>query len=259
MRDNGPTFVVDGQGRVAGVHWRFNAWGEKYADYDQDAAVGGAVLEHLKMRRYEAPIVLEGGAIHSDGEGTILTTESVLLNPNRNPGITREEVEEILAAYVGARKVIWLGQGLVDDETDGHIDNLACFVKPGVVLALTANDPADGNHEALKENLARLRAESDARSQPLEVIEIEQPRARYTREGRRLALSYINFYLANGAVILPAFEDPQDARASEIIAKAFPDRQIVQVPAADIVFGGGGIHCITQQQPAGPAAPPTAD
>ena len=152
--------------------------------------------------------------------------------------------------------MIWLGEGLKDDDTDGHIDNLACFVKPGVVLALSASDPADANHGPLKDNIARLRAATDAQRRALEVIEVEQPRPRYMPDGRRISASYINFYFANGAVIMPVFEDPQDARAFEIVGKACPGREVVQVPAIDIVYGGGGIHCITQQQPAGtPAAP----
>ena len=255
MRDNGPTFVVNGRGQVAGVDWQWNAWGNKYSDHDRDAAVAEAVLEHLKMRRYAADFVLEGGAIHSDGEGTLLTTESVLLNPNRNPTLGRAELEELLAAYLGVRKVIWLGQGLQNDDTDGHVDNLACFVRPGVVAALTEGDPEDANHAALADNLARLRAATDAAGRSLEVVEIAQPRPRTLPDGRRMALSYINFYIANGSVILPAFEDPQDDRAFETIARLFPDREVVQVPALDVLFGGGGIHCITQQQPAGaPAA-----
>ncbi len=255
MRDNGPTFVVNAAGEVAGVDWNWNAWGNKYDDHERDAAVAEEVLKHLAMRRYEAPFVLEGGAIHTDGEGTLLTTESCLLNPNRNPGMGRAEIEEQLAAYLGIRKVVWLGAGLMDDDTDGHIDNLACFARPGLVLALTASDPADGNYAALKDNLDRLRAATDAQGRSFEIVEIEQPRARYMTDGRRYALSYINFYVANGAVIIPAFEDPQDARAFESIGKAFSGREIVQVPAIDIVYGGGGIHCITQQQPAGPVVP----
>lgn len=257
MRDNGPTFVVDGQGNVAGVHWRWNAWGNQYPDHERDAAVGQAVLEHLGMRRYAAPIVMEGGAIHTDGEGTILTTESVVLNPNRNPGVSREEMERILCGYLGGRKVIWLGGGLQDDETGGHVDNIACFARPGVVLALSSTDPSDGNYATLADNIARLRDATDAQGRTLEVVEIEQPRARRLPDGRRMALSYINFYIANGGVVMPAFEDPQDDRAFDALSRAFPDREIVQVPALDIVRGGGGIHCITQQQPVGTPAPPT--
>ncbi len=255
MRDNGPTFVVNGQGQVAGVNWRWNAWGNQYPDHERDAAVAAKVLEHLGLTRYEAPIVMEGGAIHSDGEGTVMTTESVALNPNRNPGLSAADIEEVFAGYLGARKVIWLGEGLQDDETDGHVDNLACFARPGVVVALSASDPADANHKALADNLARLKAATDAKGRSLEIVTIEQPRPRFMADGRRLALSYINFYIANGAIVMPAFEDPQDARARDTLARLFPDREIVQIPALDILHGGGGIHCITQQQPAGATAP----
>lgn len=256
MRDNGPTFVVDGHGRVAGVDWLWNAWGNKYLDHERDGQVAEAVLKHLEMRRYAAPVVVEGGAIHSDGEGTLLTSEAVLLNPNRNPGVGRAEMDEILGAYLRAEKVIWLGEGLEDDDTDGHVDNLACFARPGVVLALAASDPDDVNHKALNDNLARLAGATDAKGRSLEVIQIEQPRARKLPDGRRMALSYINFYLANGAVVMPAFEDPQDARAFETLTRVFPDREVVQVPVLDILCGGGGVHCITQQQPAGTPSPP---
>jgi agmatine deiminase len=256
MRDNGPTFLLDNQGQVAGVHWRWNAWGNQYEEHERDAAVAQSLIEHLGMRRYAAPIVMEGGAFHTDGEGTILTTESVALNPNRNPGMTREQMEEVLCAYLGGRKVIWLGEGLQDDETGGHVDNLACFARPGVVLALTSSDPADTNYPALADNIARLRAATDAQGRTLEVIEIEQPRARRLPDGRRMGLSYINFYIANGGIVMPAFEDQQDDRAFEVLTRAFPDREVVQVPALDILRGGGGIHCITQQQPVGTPAPP---
>jgi len=194
--------------------------------------------------------VMEGGAFHVDGEGTLLTSEQCLLHPNRNPDLGRADIEDLLGAYLGIRKVIWLGQGLVDDDTDGHVDNLACFVAPGKVLALSTEDSEDGNFEPLRDNLERLRAATDAQGRALEVVEIMQPKARYGADGRRLACSYINFYIANGGVVMPAFEDGgRDEDAYEAVARAFPDREVVQVPALDIVAGGGGIHCITQQQP----------
>lgn len=259
IRDNGPTFVIDGKGGVAGVHWRFNAWGERYPDYAKDAAVGEAVLASLAMRRYRAPLVLEGGSIHVDGEGTVLTTEQCLLNPNRNPGLDRGEIEGLLCDFLGAGKVIWLAGGLEGDETDGHVDNVACFASPGLVITLTSRDADDGNTGMLEENLARLRSATDAKGRRLEVIEIVQP-ARVEHEGKRLPLSYINFYLANGAVIAPQFEDPADKAALAALKTAFPDRKIVPVDALDLAYGGGGIHCITQQQPAGePLAPIEAD
>jgi agmatine deiminase len=164
-------------------------------------------------------------------------------------------MEELLRQYLGVRKILWLNGGVEDDDTDGHIDNVACFARPGLVLALASSDPSDGNYATLSDNLQRLRAATDAAGRPIEVLPIEQPRRRQMEDGRRLALSYINFYIANGAVIVPAFEDPQDRHAYDTIQRAFPDRQVVQVAATEIVYGGGGIHCITQQQPAGkPAA-----
>ena len=250
MRDNGPTFVVNGKGGLAGIDWRFNAWGDKYKSYDKDAAAAAAILEHLDVARYAAPLVLEGGSIHADGEGTLLTTEQCLLNANRNPNLGRAEIEKLLGAYLGIRSIVWLGQGMVDDETDGHVDNLACFVRPGVVLALSCDDSADENYAALKDNLDRLRASRDAAGRTLEVVEIPQPGRRTSEDGRRLALSYVNFYIANGGIVMPSFEDAKDEAAFATISRCFPDRTVRQVPALDIVAGGGGIHCITQQQPA---------
>jgi agmatine deiminase len=249
IRDNGPSFAIDGRGAIAGVDWRFNAWGGKYQKYDRDAAVAEAVLEHLDVAREAAPLVLEGGSIHVDGEGTLLTTEECLLNPNRNPDLGRDEIEALLGAYLGVRQVIWLGQGLEQDETDGHVDNLACFVRPGVVLALTSDDPDDGNYAALSDNLDRLRAARDAKGRELEVIEVAQPARGEDDGGLRLGMSYVNFYIANGGVVMPSFEDGKDGAARDTIAACFPDREVRQVPALDIVHGGGGIHCITQQQP----------
>jgi len=253
MRDIGPSFVIGRRGGVAGVDWRFNAWGGKYEEYARDAKVAEAVLRRAGMQRFAAPLVLEGGSIHVDGEGTLLTTEQCLLNPNRNPDLDRAGIEEQLAAHLDVSRFIWLGGGLEDDETDGHIDNLACFAAPGVVVALSASDPADGNHAVLQDNLDRLRAARDARGRTLEIVTIEQPPARRAG-GVRLSLSYINFYLANGAVVMPSFDaPPYDATARETLERLFPGREVVQLPALDIVAGGGGIHCITQQQPAAPA------
>lgn len=250
MRDIGPTFVVDDAGRVAGVDWRFNAWGGNYPDHHADAAVAARVLDRLSLHRFAADFVLEGGSIHCDGDGTVLVTEQCLLNPNRNPQLDRATVEDRLRAFLGVESVIWLGEGLEDDETDGHVDNLACFVRPGVVMALTAPDPRDPNHRPLADNVERLRRARDARARRLAVIEVAQPAPR-RENGVRLALSHINFYIANGAVVAPCFDDPADVAAADALHTAFPERRIVQLPALDIVRGGGGIHCITQQQPKG--------
>jgi agmatine deiminase len=253
MRDIGPTFLLSGSGALAGAAWRFNAWGGKYRDYADDARLAGRLLGQLGVRGFEAPFVLEGGAIHVDGEGTALVTEQCLLHPNRNPALRRADIEAHLRDWLGVQTIIWLGQGLIDDETDGHVDNLACFARPGVVLALSEDDYLEPNYPALAENLERLGKATDARGRRLEVVPIQQPRERRVG-GRRLPLSYINFYRANGAIVIPRFDDPRDADAERVLRGVFPELALVVVPALDIVRGGGGIHCITQQQPRGAAS-----
>jgi len=246
-RDTGPTYLVDGRGRLGGVDWPFNGYG-KYEPYAADAAMAGWMLAYSEARRFEAPIILEGGAIHTDGQGTLLTTESVVLNPNRNPGLTSTEAEEVFRAYLGVREVVWLDKALEVDTTDGHVDNLACFVRPGVVALLAEPDPADPHFEALRENRRRLERAADAKGRSFEIVELRQP-ARRELGGERLPMSYINHYLANGAVLLPVFDDPADEEAVLTTARVYPGREIVPIPALEIVKGGGGIHCITQQEP----------
>ena len=250
-RDSGPVFVSDGRGGVAGVHWRFNAWGNKYRPHDNDAAFGGLVIDALDMRRYDGPMVLEGGSIAVDGLGTLITTEQCLLNPNRNANLNRQQIEERLALYLGVTRIIWLGEGLEDDETDGHVDNVACFAGPGRVMVHQSGSKDDANDRVMQDNLARLSSARDAQSRPFEIIEIPEPAPRERHDGRRLDMSYINFYYTNFGIVMPSFDDEADVVALKIMEKTFPDRRIVQVPTLDIVQGGGGIHCITQQQPAG--------
>ena len=253
-RDTGPVFLTDGSGSVAGVHWRFNAWGNEYSSYGNDAAVGSKILHHLQMRCYGGPMIFEGGSICVDGEGTVLTTEECLLNDNRNPDMTRQQIEEALVYYLGVRKIIWLDQGLEDDETNGHVDMIACFARPGVVLLAMPTDPQDPNYERMQENKRRLEAAHDGMGRSLSVVEVPLPERDLLRDdGRRLCRSYINFYIANGGIVMPTFEDPQDRVAAEVIASQFPDRKLVTVPGLDIALGGGVVHCITQQQPAGQA------
>ncbi|MFC7332298.1 agmatine deiminase family protein [Rhodocista pekingensis] len=249
LRDNGPTFLVNDAGQQAGVHWGFNAWGRNYEEFQPDTEVAARILDRLGLPRFVAPLVMEGGSFHVDGEGTLLTTEECLLNPNRNPGLSKAEIEGHLRDFLGVREILWLERGYEQDETDGHIDEIACFVRPGVVLALTTDDTADPNYPIFRENIERLKASKDAAGRTLEVVTIRTP-ARKEQNGVRLTLSYINFYLANGGVVMPAFEDPEDVEAFRLFRRLFPDREVVQVPALDIVRGGGGIHCITQQQPA---------
>lgn len=250
LRDSGPTFLVDGKGGLAGVDWTFNAWGERFQPYDKDARVAAGILAHVDARRYASELVTEGGALNGDGEGTLLAVRGALVNDNRNPARSEREIEEMLCACTGVRKVLWLPGGLVDDDTDGHVDNVACFIGPGRVLALSTDDIDDDNYEPLQANLEVLRSASDALGRPLEVVEVRQPKPHFGDDGRRLALSYVNFHFANGGIVLPSFDDSADDRAFDLFAQLFPDRKIVQVPAIDILHGGGGIHCITQPQPA---------
>ncbi|MDY6991564.1 MAG: agmatine deiminase family protein [Pseudomonadota bacterium] len=257
LRDTAPTFVINAQGQLAGLDWQFNAWGEQresLADYQQDALLAQNMLDYLQLRRYPIPLIAEGGALHVDGQGSVLVTEQCLLNPNRNPNLNASDVEALLQQALGIQQVIWLGEGLEDDETAGHIDNLACFIAPGVVMALSCNDPRDSNYMILKDNLRRLHHATDAQGRHLEIIEIEQPQARDDQDGLRLTLSYINFYRANGGVIVPTFGDEADEAAIATFKQVFPDQPIVPVYALDLTYGGGGIHCITQQQPQAIAA-----
>lgn len=250
MRDMGPLFMVGKDGQVAGIDGMFNAWGERYEPYDRDAEVAGALLQHLGLERVVAPMVLEGGAISVDGEGTLIACEQSLLSPARNPKLGRSDLEAQFRHFFGIETVIWLAAGLEDDERGGQADNLACFAAPGVVLTLASDDPEDGNHAALTENLARLRAARDAHGRELEVVELQQPRRRLGDDGRRLCLSYVSLYIANGGVVMPAFEDGRDQPAFEAVGRCFPDRRVVQLPALDIVAGGGGVHAVTLPQPA---------
>ena len=251
-RDIGPTFVI-GQGPLpAAVQWHFNAWGGKYAPYADDAQFATRIGQRLQTSVYLAPLVCEGGAIHVDGEGTLLTTEQCLLNANRNPELTQQQVEERLALFTGARRIIWLGDGFCDEETDGHIDNIACFAAPGLVIVGVPQDKSHPDYGPVREAIRRLEAARDAEGRAFKIAEIVQPAvSRLDWRGRPLAASYVNFYLTNGGVVMPAFEDANDEAARAVIADCFPGRDILQIDAQDVVMGGGGIHCITQQEPLG--------
>jgi agmatine deiminase len=248
-RDTAPLFLEGADGATAGASWRFNGWGNRHHRHDRDARLAADLLEYLGITHYEAPMVLEGGAVQVDGQGTLLTTASCLLNANRNPTLDRRQVEERLALYLGVRKIIWLEHGLVDDGTDGHVDKVARFVAPGRVMCAVASDPGDPNSGPLAENLARLKGARDNLGGELEVIELPLPAPRQGPSGP-LALSYLDFYIANGGIVMPGFDDLLDEAAREAVARVFLDREVVQVPVLDIAHAGRGIHAITQQQPA---------
>jgi agmatine deiminase len=242
-RDSGPIFVT-GSGRRAGVSFRFNAWGEKFLPYADDDAFARRILEHLGEEVREAPLVLEGGSIAVDGEGTLVTTEQCLLHPNRNPAMTAAEIEAALREHLGAEQVVWLGSGLVEDgDTDGHVDNICAFVAPGRVLLQTVADEANPNWANCTENARRLRAAG------LEVVELDLlPYA-----DAETVVPYTNFYVCNGALIVPVRdpEQPSDAdtEALALLGSLYPGREAVAVPGETLAFGGGGVHCITQQVP----------
>jgi agmatine deiminase len=266
MRDVGPTFVIDGKGQRCGIDWRFNAWGGLYANCRRDDAVAAQVLAAERSGRYRAPMINEGGAIHTDGEGTLLVTEQCLLNRNRNPQLSRADIEQLLCDHLGVRKVIWLGKGVINDETDGHIDNLACFVAPGVVCLTWSDDRRDAQYRVSRDAWERLSSARDARGRRLKIHKLPSPGPLYLtaaeaagiepgkgirrlRAGHRLAGSYVNFYLARGAVIAPLIDERTDGAALRILRRIFPRRQVVGVPAREILIGGGNIHCVTQQVP----------
>ena len=247
LRDIGPTFVLNESGQLGGVDWQFNCWGDPDSAHQTDATIARVINDLCGATNIPASIFLEGGAIHSNGDGLLLTTENVVLNHNRNPDLTRLDAERLFAEYLGVQKVVWLDHALEYDDTDGHVDNLACFSDHGVALVLSESNPQDPNCAGLLRNIDAL-SNTTTNGNLLEIIEIQQP-ARQEYRGERLPLSYINFYIANGGVVLPEFDDPMDQPALEAVTTAFPDRAIVQLPALELTKGGGCIHCITQQQP----------
>jgi len=249
MRDTGPNFVRNDSGEIAASLFHFNAWGKKYASWGKDAAIGHRIAEFLGVRTFSTPIFMEGGGINVDGDGAVLTTEQCVLNDNRNPGLARDEAEQVFRDALGVAKVLWLPGDPDDTETDGHVDGIACFVEPGKVLVEICPDKATQRYDNMQANLHALRGATDARGRALEIVLIEEA---YEAERRNeiFACSYINFYIANGGIVMPAFGIDRDADARQNVAALFPDREVVQVDVSDIAIGGGGIHCITQQQPA---------
>ncbi|MEU0968525.1 agmatine deiminase family protein [Streptomyces sp. NPDC005917] len=264
MRDIGPTFLTDGR-ELAAVDWTFNGWGaQHWARWEHDAKIAAYVSDLAGAKTYASKLVNEGGAIHVDGEGTVLLTETVQLGPERNPGWTHEEVEAEIHGMLGTRKAVWLPRGLTGDYppplperrggtpmgfgTLGHVDIVAAFARPGVVVAHHQPDPAHPDHEVTKEVIGLLRSQTDARGRTLEVVEVPAPTV-LEADGHWADYSYINHYLCNGGVVLCGFEDPHDEMAAGIFRRLFPERTVTLVDARTIFSGGGGIHCVTQQQP----------
>jgi agmatine deiminase len=249
MRDIGPTFVRDAAGRLAAIDWTFNSWGGKYPPWDRDDAVAARVAGLCGVPHLRPGLVIEGGALEVDGEGTLLATEPTMLDPRRNPGVSRRELEQRLAGLLGVSRVVWLGEGIEGDDTDGHIDDVARFVRPGRVVCAREPDARDPNHGPLEEMAARLRAARDAAGRALEVIDLPMPEA-VRADGERLPASYANFYLCNGAALVPVFGVARDAAALEVLRDCLPGREVVPIPSRHLVRGLGAVHCLTQQQPA---------
>ncbi|MEM1059689.1 MAG: agmatine deiminase family protein [Verrucomicrobiota bacterium] len=248
-RDHGPIFVKGPKG-LAVVDWIYNAWGGKYPPFELDDAVAGKVATHLGMPRFTPPLVLEGGSIDVDGAGNLLTTSACLLNPNRNPQLAQTQIEAALRDYLGVENILWLGDGIAGDDTDGHVDGIARFVAPGTVLAAVEDYPEDANYGVLQANLALLRKMRGAGGKKLKVRPLPMP-GPVEWKGERMPASYANFYVGNEVVLLPVFDDPNDERAARILAECFPSRRIEPILARELINGLGAFHCVTQQQPAG--------
>ena len=246
-RDSGAIFLLNKEKKLGGVDWEFNGWG-KFSPYDSDNKIAKFMIEEAKATYFKNDMILEGGSIHTDGEGTLLTTEQCLLNKNRNPELSKEQIEKNLKDYLGVNKIIWLKNG-TDEGTDGHVDNIACFVAPGKILALSCLDKHDSFYDQINENLEILKTSVDSRGRTLEIIELEMSYKRLIPNDNEPS-SYINFYIANKGVVMPSFDDEKaDKNAQKIVQKTFPDRKIIVINGIDISMGGGNVHCITQQQP----------
>jgi agmatine deiminase len=252
-RDHGPAFVIkaskNGRARAAIVDWGFNAWGGKYPPYDDDDAVPSRIGEELDLPVFHPGIVMEGGAVDFNGLGTVMTTESCLLNKNRNPGLTKRDVERYLCAYYGQRHVLWLGEGIAGDDTDGHVDDLARFIGPRTIVCAIEDDPKDDNHRLLRDNRRRLERARDPQGRPYDIVELPMPGV-VEIQGQRLPATYVNFYFVNGALLVPTYGDKRrDRRALSILQERLPDREVIGVDCRAMIWGLGAIHCFTQQQP----------
>jgi agmatine deiminase len=254
IRDYGPNFLVGPGGEGAFNDWIFNAWGNKYEELKKDDSVPRRLESYLKLKRFSPGIVMEGGSIEVNGAGCVLTTEQCLLNRNRNPELSREEIEQQLKDYLNVSKVLWLGEGIVGDDTDGHIDDIARFVSANTIVCALEDDPQDANYEILHDNLARLGSMTDVAGKSFAIVTLPMPRivggtSTSTRDLDRLPASYANFYIANNVVLAPIFGHANDARAVDVLQNLFPTRQVIPINCEPLVWGMGTIHCVTQQQP----------
>ncbi len=260
-RDHGAIFVCRQDSvapALAAIDWGYNAWGNKYPPFDLDNQIPARMAEVLGVPRIEGGMILEGGSIDVNGAGLLLTSEACLLNPNRNPHLRREQIEQRLCDYLGVEKILWLGDGIVGDDTDGHVDDLARFVAPDTIVTVVEEDPSDANYAILQDNLARLQAMRDLHDQPLRIVPLPMPPA-IVYQGQRLPASYANFYIANRVVLVPCFNHPNDQRAQQILQEWFPEREVVGLDCTELIWGLGAFHCLTQQVPACSTGPQSSD
>ncbi|MDP8262352.1 MAG: agmatine deiminase family protein [Candidatus Ancaeobacter aquaticus] len=247
-RDHGAIFVKNVErGELAATVWKFNSWGEKYP-YKKDAKIAKKMADTFKLKSFDSKLVFEGGSIDVNGNGVLLTTESCLLNPNRNMDLSREDIEKVLQNYFGVKKVLWLGEGIEGDDTDGHIDDISRFVNENTIVTVIEKDENDINFEPLKDNLERLITYTDCEGKPFSIVTLPMPDS-IIADGKQMPASYANFYIANAAVIVPMFDCKHDKTVLEILRRYFPDRKVVGLPASDVVLGFGAFHCLTQQIP----------
>jgi agmatine deiminase len=250
-RDHGPIFLVrdtNGQRERAVVDWAYNAWGGKYPPFDLDDAVPQHVARLRNLPLFTQDMILEGGSIEVNGQGCLLTTEACLLHPNRNPELTRIEIEQRLRDYLGVTQILWLGDGIVGDDTDGHIDDIARFIDPVTIATVVEEDPSDANYSLLQDNLKRLEKFRDLAGNPFRILQLPMP-GTIEFEDQRLPASYANFYIANGLVLVPTYRSPNDARALQILQEAFHGRRVIGIDSTELIWGLGSFHCISQQEP----------
>jgi len=250
-RDHGPIFVKHAKtGEVAVTDWNYNAWGDKYPPYDLDNQIPAQIAQQLKMRRFRKEMVLEGGSIEVNGCGVLLTSEQCLLNQNRNPQLTKAQIERALKDYLGVKTILWVGDGIVGDDTDGHIDDITRFFKADGFITGVESNKRDANHSILVENLRRLREFRTLGGKPYDIVTLPMPRG-FSFQGQRVPASYVNYLVINGAVLVPQFRQPKrDRKAREIIGGCFPGREVIGIDCFELIWGLGTLHCISQQQPA---------
>jgi agmatine deiminase len=248
-RDHGPIYVKNENGERAIIDWAYNAWGDKYPPYDDDDAVPIIIAQKQNLKLFQPGIVMEGGSIEVNGKGTLLTSEACLLNPNRNPHLNKTQIEGYLKAYLGVTNILWLGDGIIGDDTDGHIDDMTRFINPNTIVTAFEENPEDENYEILIENYERLLTMTDQDGKPFNIVKIPMPEPVYY-EDVRLPASYANFLIANKCVLVPTYRSLNDQKAMDILQKHMPDRKIIGIDCTDLIWGLGAIHCVSQQEPA---------